>query len=98
MRQLTASSRFRMHPCLNVDEILRLFAHELVVSEAKATAVALACCCKNFEEPVLDPLWEKQERLTPLLKCFPQDVWGEEDGGFVSTAAASISLALNCLV
>jgi len=64
-----------MHPCLNVDEILSLVACELVVSEAKATAVALACCCKGFEEPVLDTLWETQEQLTPLLECLPQEVW-----------------------
>lgn len=87
-----------MHPCLNVDEIFRLFAHELVSSEAKATAVALACCCKSFEEPVLDALWERQDRLTPLLKCFPRDVWREEYDRFVSLAAAFILLALNCLV
>ena len=69
-----------MHPCLNVDEIFRLFAHELVSSEAKATAVALACYCKRFEESVLDALWETQERLTPLLKCIPQDAWRKEVG------------------
>ena len=45
-----------MHPCLNVDEILTLFARELVASEAKATGVALACCCISFEKPVFDAL------------------------------------------
>ena len=84
-----------MHPCLNVDEILRLLACELVASEAKATAAALACCCKSFGEPVLDALWEKQERLTPLLKCIPQEVWVEEDGEFVSSLTVLIFLALN---
>ena len=87
-----------MHPCFNVDEILSLFARELVVSKAKATAVALACCCKGFEGPVLDALWETQKRLTPLLKCIPQDVWEEGNGGFVSLAAALTPIALNCLV
>ena len=71
-----------MHPCLSVDEILRLLASELVASEAKTTAVALASCCKSFEDPVLDALWETQARLVPLLKCFPQDVW--EEGSLVS--------------
>ena len=87
-----------MHLCFGVDEILSLFARELVMSEAKATAVALACCCKGFEEPVLDALWETQERLTPLLKCIPQDAWEERSGGFVSLAVPFISLTLNCLV
>ena len=63
-----------MHPYLNVDEILRLLACELVDSEAKSTAVSLACCCKTFEDPVLDALWETQSKLFPLLKSLPADV------------------------
>ena len=47
-----------MHACLYVDEILRLIASELVVPGAKATTVLLVCCCKSFEDPVLDTLWE----------------------------------------
>ena len=93
--RLIASSRSKMHPCLNVDEILSLFARELVASEAKATAAALARCCRSFEEPVLDALWEAQERLTPLLKCIPRDVWEEEDGEFVSLPTVFIFLELN---
>ena len=84
MHWLNASSRFKMHPSLHVDEILRLLACELVASEARATAVVLARCCKSFEEPVLDALWETQDELSPLLECFPQDVWEEEQGWFVS--------------
>jgi hypothetical protein len=76
------------HPCLNVDEILRTVASELVESGAKATAVALARCCKNFEEPVLDPLWETQERLLPLLKSFPGDVWNLNEAGYFVSALA----------
>ena len=66
-----------MHACLNVDEIVRLIACELVVSEAKATAVSLACCHKAFEDPILDALWETQDELLPLLKSLPGDVWNE---------------------
>ena len=84
-----------MHPCLSVDEILRLLASELVASEAKATAVALASCCKSFEDPVLDALWEAQDRLVPLLKCFPQDVW--EGGSLVSQLLPIILFARNHL-
>jgi len=73
-----------MHPCLNVDEILRLLACELVVSEAKGTVVSLACCCKSFEDPTLDALWESQDRLTPLFKCLPRGVWKENGDSFVS--------------
>jgi len=93
--RLNAFSRFGMHPCLSVDEVLGLFACELVASGAGATAVALARCCKSFEEPVLGALWEEQERLAPLLKCFPRDVWEEDDdGSFVSPLAAFTPLGL----
>ena len=73
-----------MHPCLNVDEILRRFARELVLSEAKASVVSLACCCKDFEDPVLGALWKSQNQLFPLLEAFPPDVWKVEAGHFVS--------------
>jgi len=66
-----------MHVCLNVDEIVRLVAYELVTSGGMKTAVALACCCKSLEDPVLDTLWERQVRLLPLLKSFPGDVWND---------------------
>ena len=68
-----------MHPCLNVDEILRIIARELVASGGKATAVSLACCCKSFEDPALDALWARQELLLPLLKSLPGDVWDKEE-------------------
>ena len=72
-----------MHTCLRVDEIVRLLACELVASEAKATAVSLACCCKDYEDPVLDELWETQEELAPLLKCFPQYyAWDKNNDSF----------------
>ena len=82
-----------MHPCLRVDEILRLMACELVVSGAKETAVALASCCKSFEDPVLDVLWEAQDRLAPLLECFLDDDW-EEEGSLVCHLTLFIFSAL----
>ena len=72
-----------MHACLNVDEIVRHIAGELVLSAGKAAAVALACCRKSLEDPVLDTLWETQNRLFWLLRTFPDDVWNK-DGGTVS--------------
>lgn len=68
-----------MHPCLYVDEIVRLIAGELVASGGRATAVALARCCKSFEDPVLDVLWQTQERLFPLFKSFPEDIWDRSE-------------------
>jgi len=78
-----------MHACLNVDEIVRLIAHELVVSGGEATAVGLACCCKSFEDSVLDTLWAEQEMFLPLLRSLPGDVWKE--GGY------SVSAPTMCL-
>jgi len=78
-----------MHACLNVDEIVRLIAHELVTSGGEATAVGLACCCKSFEDSVLDALWVEQERFLPLLRSLPGDVWKE--GGY------SVSAPTTCL-
>ena len=86
-----------MHPCLDVDEIARLIARELVTSETKATAVALACCRRSFEDPILDALWETQEKLLPLLKSLPGDVWSG-DGCTVSSPTTHSFLSLNCLV
>ena len=86
-----------MHPCLYVDEILGLIAHELVTSTGWATSVALACCCKSFEDPVLDALWETQSRVLPLLNSLPDDVWGE-GRCHVSAPMACVSLSLNCLI
>ena len=87
-----------MHSCLSVDEVLRLLARILVGSEAKRTAVALALCCKIFEEPALDVLWETQNQLAPLLKCFPRDVWEEKNGHFVSPSITLIFSMLNRLI
>ena len=53
--------------------------HELVASRGHATSVALACCCKSLEDPVLDVLWKTQQELLPLLKSLPGDVWNESE-------------------
>ena len=73
-----------MHACLRVDEITRLLACELIASEGKASAVALACCCRSLEEPVLDVIWGTQDRLYPLLVTFPASVWDQVVQTFVS--------------
>ena len=78
-----------MHPCLYVDEIVRSVACELVASRGRAAVVALACCCKDFEDPVLDVLWQAQERLRPLLESLPGDVW---DGGRCTVSASTTYL------
>ncbi|KAF9786389.1 hypothetical protein BJ322DRAFT_1191544 [Thelephora terrestris] len=64
-----------MHHCLNVDEIVRLIAGELVSATECTTTVALACCNKKLKDPVLDVLWETQCKLLPLLRTLPEDIW-----------------------
>ena len=86
-----------MHACLSVDEIIRLIARELIASKAEVNAVALACCRQKIEGPVLDVLWETQDKLLPLLKSLPGDVWNE--GGYtVSVPTTSVFSSLNCLI
>lgn len=76
-------------------DIAHLLACILVKSELKATAVSLACCCKNFEDTVLDVLWATQERLIPLLKCFPQEVWMKEDWGYFVSQGTVFGIAIS---
>lgn len=83
-----------MHSCLSVDEILRLIACKLAASTGQAATIALARCCKSFEDPALDALWETQDRLIPLLKSLPGDVW-DGDTCTVSTTSTRIFLFLN---
>ena len=74
-----------MFPCFRVDRIVKLVASELVASGWEGTALALACCCKNFEDPALDVLWETQsELLDPLLDTFPEEIWGPWDVGVLT--------------
>ena len=59
-----------MHLCLRMGEILR---H--VASDGETSTVTLACCCKDFEDLVLDAPWETQGQLTPLFETLLGDVW-----------------------
>ena len=83
-----------MHACLNVDEIVRLIAHELVVSSGERSAVSLACCRKSFEDPVLDALWAEQDMILPLFKSFPCDIWKEGEYSVSAWIACLFSLSL----
>ena len=75
---------------LNADETARHIACELVASERKVTAVCLACCCKSFEDPVLDALRATQFGSSPSFECFPGDVWNE--GGYAVSAPTTCGL------
>jgi len=82
-----------MHRCLYIHEIVGLIASELTAGGGRATAVALACCCKIFEDPVLDALWATQDKLMPLLKTLPGDIWSS-DGRNVSMVTMTLAIYL----
>jgi len=73
-------------------------ACELVTSGSKVTAVALSRCRKGFEDPVLDTLWEAQNRLSPLLASLPSDVWSRPGVFTVSATTTYIFSHLSYLV
>ena len=85
-----------MHPCLCVNEILTLIARELIAARGGKTAVALACCCKGFEDLVLDVLWESQVRLIPLLQTLPEDVWSPPTWDVSVMITVLVASSLNC--
>jgi hypothetical protein len=86
-----------MHDCLNVDEIVRLLVSGLIACGWKETAVALACCCKKFEDPVLDVLWKEQKGLDVLLATLPEGVWDERHHDFVSRQSCIFILSAQSL-
>lgn len=82
------------HRCWALDEIVRAIAANLVTNWATASAVALACCSKSFEEPALGEIWRRLtflDGLDPLIKCFPPEVWEirGEDRKLASTTMGS---------
>ena len=83
-----------MHPCLNVDEVVRLIAHELVASSGKGPAISLACRSKSLEDPALGALWAEQWSLYPLLESLPSDLWKEDEHSVSAPKACVCSLSL----
>ncbi|KAF9652134.1 hypothetical protein BDM02DRAFT_3183860 [Thelephora ganbajun] len=60
------------HKIFEIDEIFRPIAGH-VVDLSGSSAIALACCCKAFEEPVLSSYWEEQS-LDKLARVIPTGV------------------------
>lgn len=49
-----------------------------------ASLLALACCCKVLEDPVMDILWKRQKHLHTILRTLPADCWEVTDKVYVS--------------
>ena len=64
-----------MHLCFREEKIVRHIALHLVGAKQKASAVALACCCKSFEDPALDALWATEASFDNLQGVLPREVW-----------------------
>ncbi|KAI6007680.1 hypothetical protein F5J12DRAFT_720365 [Pisolithus orientalis] len=57
-----------MHPCLCVDEILRVVFRCI---EDRSTWCALARTCRAFTEPATDLIWETLTAVEPILQHLP---------------------------
>ena len=80
-----------MHPCLQIDEILRSifeFLKEDPQGPQRRTLVNLAITCHTFSLPALAVLWSHLPSLAPVVMCLPCDAWG------CTTKRASTRLAL----
>ncbi|KAJ7128819.1 hypothetical protein C8R43DRAFT_897087 [Mycena crocata] len=74
-----------MHNCWNVTEITRMIFDQLGEPKRRSALNGLARTCRTFSEPALDLLWETQQDIIPLLKCFPPHIWTLSDHNFAST-------------
>lgn len=61
------------HP-FQVDEVFRCIVEQLVARSPRS-ALSLAMCCKSLTDLSLSVLWERQKRLSTLIKVLPPDAW-----------------------
>lgn len=66
-----------MHPCLSVDEILRLIFRCV---EVRPTLCALARTCRTFNEPATDLIWETLTAVEPILQHLPSARFVAKEG------------------
>ena len=68
-----------MHRALEIPEILFIICSFADRPCRKGDVLRLALTCRGFLEPALDVLWREVYNLEHFLKCFPSDVWTQED-------------------
>lgn len=61
------------HP-FQVDEVFRFIVEQLVAL-SPGSALSLALCCRSLTDMSLSVLWERQKRLSILIKVLPPDAW-----------------------
>ncbi|KAJ7870682.1 hypothetical protein B0H13DRAFT_1896095 [Mycena leptocephala] len=66
-----------MQTSLQIREICDMVAGQLDPKNPSDSAalVALSRTCKAFSDPALDVLWETQDTILHLLRCFPRDIF-----------------------
>jgi len=62
------------HP-FQIDEVFRCIVEQLVTPRSLRSALSLAMCCKSLTDLSLSALWERQKRLSTLIKVLPPDAW-----------------------
>jgi len=76
-----------MNQIFYVEELVRQIAFNADHgSQGSASLLALACCCKTIEGPVMDVLWQRQESLHIILRTLPADCWTITGKVYVSGA------------
>jgi long-subunit acyl-CoA synthetase (AMP-forming) len=72
------------HRIWAVYEIVGEIASILVYDRQRKSAVALAMCSKSLEDPALAKVWRNLSSLSPLVRCFPPDIWEVIEGKLAS--------------
>ena len=80
-----------MHPCLCVNEILRLIATYL--SDDGPTLYDMIQTCKLFHEAIIDILWEIIPGVQPLLQFIPEHTYTRDrNGDLVCTTTTTLRM------
>lgn len=69
--------RMSCHP-FQVDEVFRPIVEDLIAL-SPASVLSLALCSKSLTDVSLSVLWERQKRLSTLIKVLPADAWMYEE-------------------
>jgi len=81
----TPATPSTMHQTLYVEELVRRIASNADDgSPGSASLLALACCCRALESPVMDVLWQRQKHLHIILRSLPADCWNIRNDEYVS--------------
>ena len=76
---------FAMNQVFYIEELVQRIASSADDEPAgSASLLALACCCKSLEDPVMEVLWQRQKDLQIVLRTLPADCWAVTNKVYVS--------------